>query len=529
MRLGDRSDAGRWDRLIILAAYSLSWGALLVNRGLYWDDWTLAGVTPASLIGQFTELGMPWVGVLDAAVLRLPVPGLFGHAIAFGAYLLSTLLLHAVLRRIPALTRVDALVAAMTFAVLPVNYARIALIDLVYGVSLLAFLAATWLLLRYLQGGMRWRRLAALVLFFASFSTASLLLLYLAPLALGAVILAGSGRLTVRSVVGYADFIAIPVIYWLAKSVLFKPGGIYEGYNDVTLSGIARVPELLLAIPNQVLVEPLARAAAVAGVAGLVAGAIGALWLIRRSRVDQGTEGAGALPAPALAALGFALLGLGVFAYLAVGRIPTIWDWSSRHQLLVPIGTGLLAAAVVRGVRGAGRIGPGFGIVIGFLLGMSVVADARTLLDYQLDWFKQSALVAAVPSTPEVRTARHIEIIDSATGFNALRRTYRFYEYNALFGLALGDTRRLVAERDKGPRPEDLSDVIAHPAYHMGEYVPTPVDLELRLTPGGTSPGVVQILRLVALEVLDPAAFQSEIGGLVHVEIVSTDASTRAP
>jgi hypothetical protein len=522
----ERTDPVRRDRLVIALAYTLAWGALLVNRGLYWDDWTLVGVTPGSLIQQFSELGMPWAGVFNAAVLGLPLPGLVGHAIAFGTYLLSTLLVHAVMRRVPGLSRLDALVAAITFAVLPVNYARIALIDLVYGVSLLAFLAATWLLLRHLEEDGRWRRVAALVLFVASFSTASLLVMYIAPVALAAVILARSGRLNVRSVLGYADFLAIPMVYWLVKSVLFKPGGVYEGYNALTLSGIARVPGLLIDIPYQVLAEPLARASSVAGLAGLAGGVVAAVWLLRRTWTDEQTP---LLPAPAVALLGAALLGLGVFAYLAVGRIPTIWDWSSRHQLLVPIGAGLLAAAVVRGARGAGRIGPVFGIAIGLLVGISVVADARTLIAYQLDWFKQSALTDAARTIPELRTARHIEIVDSATALNALRRTYRFYEYNALFSVALGDTRRLAVERGKEPDAEALPDFISHPAYHMGEYVPTPVDLELRLSMGEHTPGVLQILRLVMLEALGPAGFDAEVARLIDVQARPVGGSAPAP
>jgi hypothetical protein len=527
VRVEDQADPVWRDRLVISLAYALSWGALLVNRGFYWDDWTLVGQSPAALLHQFSELGLPWVGYLQVALLALPLPGLIGHVLAFCTYLLSTLILHAVLRRIPGLSRMDALIGAVTFAVLPVNYARIALIDLVYGLSLLAFLAATWLLVRYVEDGRVSRRMAALLLYACSFSTASMLVLYVAPIALAAFFLWRSGRLSVRSAfLHHADFIALPVIFWLVKSAFFTPSGVYQGYNALTLRGLAMVPGSMVSIPYQVLFEPLSRAVNVAGLLGLVAGVVAAVWLLRRSRAD---EGDGFVPARLLALTGAAVLGLGVFAYLAVGRDPTIWDWSSRHQLLVPLGAGLLAAAAVRGVRGAGRAGPAFGVAVGLLLGVSVVADARTLVAYQLDWFKQTALIDAVRTIPEARSARHIRIVDTATSFNALRRTYRFYEYNALFSQALGDERRLAADDATDPSGGNLARFIDRPAYHMGQYVPSPVDLELRVSVGNGSPGVMTVLRLVALEALGSSSFAPEVSRLIDVRATPVGGSTPVP
>jgi hypothetical protein len=508
-------DPIRRDRLILILAYALAWGALLVNRGFYWDDWTLAGLPPAALLRQFGELGMPWAGAFNAALLALPLPGLVGHIVTFGAYLASTLLLHAILRRIPGLGRMDALVAALTFAVLPVNYARIALIDLVYGLSLLAFLAATWLLIRFVDDRRRWRRVAALALFAGSFTTASMLVLYAVPVTLAGAILWRARGTALRSVVvRHLDFLVLPVAYWLLKTVLFAPGGIYRGYNALSVHGLVQVPRLMLQVPGDVLVEPLVRAIGVAGPIGIAVGAVLAVWLVRRGRSD---EPSGAVGAPWLAIGGLVVLVLGVFAYLAVGRIPTIWDWSSRHQLLVPLGVGLLAAAAVRGLRGLGRAGPAVGVAVGLLFGVAVVADARTLIAYQLDWFKQNALIDAARTIPEVRTATHIRIVDGTLAYNALRRRYRFYEYNALFSAALGDTRRLVAEQGRDPGEKSLPAFIDHPVYHMGGYVPGPVDLELRVSAVDGAPNVLRILSLVVEEATGSPSFEHDVSHLITV------------
>ena len=520
------------DRLVIVLVYTLGWGALLLNRGFFWDDWTLVGLSPAELTRAFSELGLPWIGYVYVALFATPLPGLLGHAIIFGAYLLSTLVFHAILCRVPGLLRMDALVAALAFAVMPVNYARVALIDLTYAVSLLAFLAATWLLLRYVADGGRVRRVGALALYAYSFTTASLLVLYAVPLLVAtAVARASTGRSLATIGLRHLDFLALPVAFWLLRSLFLRPSGVYEGYNALTLAGLARVPSLMVEIPRQVLLDPLARAAGAAGVVGLLAGAALAGWLLWRSRAAEtsgSVETSGSLesgqsvPTLALALAGVVVLALGVFAYLTVGRIPTLYDWSSRHQLLVPIGAGLLAAALARGVAAAGPVGRAAGIVaVGIVLGMSGVADARTLKAYQADWYKQAALIQWARQLPELKEARHIRVIDDATAFNTLRRTYRFYEYNALFSEALGDTRRLASLPDREPTPEELQDFIARPTYHMGQYVPSPVDLELRIEEADGVPDTLDVLRLIVAEATGSPAFDQDVARLIAVEVTA--------
>lgn len=502
------------DRLAIALLYAAAWAPLVVNRGLFWDDWTLVGRSPGDLLHGFTELGLPLGGVAYAALFALPLPGLIGHILVFAVYLASTLILHAIFRRLPGLSRMDALIAALTFALLPVNYARIALIDSMYGLSLLAFVAATWLLLRFLEDGGLGRRVGALLLYLLSFYTASLLVLYVVPVALAAWLLRRSRtEPIVPLALRHADFLVLPVAYWLVKGAVLTPSGVYEGYNALSLRELLQVPRAMLSIPGQVLVEPLSRAVEVAGLVGVVAGIAIVIWLVGRSRVIE--EGH-AVPAPILALVGAAMVILGVFAYLAVGLTPTVWDWSSRHQLLVPLGVGLLAAATARHVDHLGPAARSGVVVVGLLIGISAVANLRTLVAYQVDWFKQQALIRAVRATPELETARHIRVTDSASAFNALDRTYRFYELNALFQQATGNTRRLVELAGKGPATDDLEQFIERPAYHMGEYVPTPVDLELNVS-AGDSPHALDVLRLVILEVVDPPSFEMEVARLIEV------------
>jgi hypothetical protein len=515
---GERRPGVARDRWIIALVYTIAWGALLLNRGLYWDDWVLFGESPGGLVRMYSELGLPWGSPLYVAFFATPLPGWVAHVFAFLVYLGSTYVLHAILLRVPMLTRTDALIAALAFAVLPVNFARIAVIDQMYGLSLLAFLVATWLLLTHLETGSWRRRIAALGLFAFSFYTASLLVLYAAPVLLGFVLLRHDGRAPLPRIVGrYADVVLLPVAYWLVKSVFLTPSGLYVGYNALSGRSLAAVPGNLPGTVWQVLGLPLRLASDVAGPLGLVVGLALAAWLVRRGivRRDPGSESRTLVSAPILALVGLVVLVLGVIPYLAVGRTPSIWDWSSRHQMLVPIGAGLIAAALARGLSMGGVAGRSVGVaVVGVLLGISAVADLRTLVAYQVDWFKQGAIVAAVRAAPGVADARHIEVVDNASRLNAMHRVIRFYEWNALFEQALGGTDRLVAPKDKGPAPELLDRFIARPGFHMSDYRPTPVDLTIEIRPADRI-GFRRTANLLLLEWTGSPELASQLSGIV--------------
>ena len=140
----------------------------------------------------------------------------------------------------------------------------------------------------------------------------------------------------------------------------------------------------------------------------------------------------------------------------------------------------------------------------------------------------RQAIAETVGTLPEMAAARHIRIVDTATAFDALRRTYRFYEYNAIFETATGDERRLAALRGSEPDPAKIDLLIARPAYHMRGYVPSPVDLELRISPG-ERPGVLELLRLLGLEAVGSASFGPEVSKLIDIRATTIATPGAAP
>jgi len=140
-----------------------------------------------------------------------------------------------------------------------------------------------------------------------------------------------------------------------------------------------------------------------------------------------------------LLAAGIVFFVAGVFAYLAVGKIPSAEDWDSRHQLLTPLGASFMLVSLPRLVLKA----RGQNLVSALLVVLFTAGAISTWIDFQRDWYKQVALIENFRITPEIENGTHFLIDDRTTDLDANGRRYRSYEYSGLFQAAFGDLNRL--------------------------------------------------------------------------------------
>lgn len=132
----------------------------------------------------------------------------------------------------------------------------------------------------------------------------------------------------------------------------------------------------------------------------------------------------------------FALL-LGLFPYILLGYPPTFLDWTSRHQLLLPLGS----AIFVVGILGFFEQRKRFTLMF-FLIALSISMNIKNYADFYRDWNKQQMLVSLFRQSDDVKNAGIIAFIDETRSLNAIGRTYRNYEWNGLLKLAFGNQIR---------------------------------------------------------------------------------------
>lgn len=442
-----------WLGLVLL--YTLAHGLILVDRGVYWDDWTIWNMSPAVVVANHITAGSYFFGHLHGALASQPQAIALYNWLTFGCYLLSGLLVWRILRRTTLLTEAESWALTALFLVLPLNLARNAMINGQYAICHVVFWAAFALFQVNRHRARPNPVLTAVValLFFSSFLTNSLLVFFgLVPFYAiwWQARQAGDWRVALNPVVlaRAATWMVLPVVYWVLRAKLFPTSGLYASthYNEVSAVNLLALPRELFRTLYFSLVKVLVTAPAALRsglVAGLSLGVGGLLlWLTRASWTTA------PLQQPVRARTWWGLVAgavvffVGAFPYLAVGLLPTQVEWSSRHQLLLPLGTALL---LLFGLQALGTVLPGRvarwlqpGLLTVLLL-LAVAVDVAAYLAYERDWLKQTSLMRQLRTMPAVRRYTSF-LVDDRTRFthNVFERDMRFYEFAGELKLVYG-------------------------------------------------------------------------------------------
>jgi hypothetical protein len=145
---------------------------------------------------------------------------------------------------------------------------------------------------------------------------------------------------------------------------------------------------------------------------------------------------------------GFLLFVVGVFPYLAVGKLPDLADWDSRYQLLVPLGASFMLFYGYK-ITSNRVVKSSFTkvSVISVIVALFVIGNVVSYLDYQKDWFKEVSLIHNFKKNEEIRNHTTFLFDDKTANSNANWRTYRFYEYDGMLQYAFGDQSRFGSDR----------------------------------------------------------------------------------
>ncbi len=449
---------GAW---LLTIVYSLFHGVMLLNHGLYWDDWCIVGCDPLLVANHLDSLGIPLLSSLHGFFSALPWPVAAYRIATFGCYLGAALALYSILRTMHQIDPVTRLAVCSLFALIPVNTARISIACFHYAVCYLLFFSAFWCASRFTSSGRLGWRLAVLALAALSFSTMSLLAFY--PLIVAYLIYRNVAALRTgrRAAFGLAvrhlDFLLLPLVYSVFRLAFWKPED--AGYNHITLGGLRNAEgiertlnHLLYGMCYGIFPEWPRRTAYIlfAGVALIT------LWPFRKRFVaDTGT-------CLLLMSLGGVMLILGIYPYVAVGKIPRPFDWDDRHQLLMPLGISFI---ICFGLAALLDRSPALRRLKHALLIASVLAAGTMTmhrhLEYQRDWYKQLAVMRSMSSNDLIRRNTSFWINDLTNDFNPLDQVFRFYEYCGMMKMVFADETRYARNLDEtGTEIPDLHDFI---------------------------------------------------------------------
>lgn len=409
-------------------------------NSLFWDDWLLIDRVTGKISPSHYSSGggAPWRLFVEQTVLQSS-PILF-RLFSFLAFFFSGYFFFCILRRIRFLSQNQVTTATLVFLVLPVNSARIALINNSYAFSLLLFFCGWYLLAISERKGIRLLSLSA---FFVSYTSLPVVTFTLLPI-LYLIVLAKpkSPKEFLRGVFRSLPLIGLPLAYLILRQFFWAPEGGYAKSYTPQFLGIARALIFITVCSLP-----------------LIYGVFIAKW-----RADHTRQ--------ILVAVGFFSVSIAAFPYMLGGHlvdisdwlisfIPNFSDWGSRHQLLLPLGISLIIAGSMQ-MNNPEKLSWNTYPVLTTLLAVFVLLNVTFAQEYFLDGRKQTAVIEAMALNSDLQSVQSVLIDDQAVRFNARGRLIRTYEWEGMLQKALGSDRIKVSYLQYVDCKEFQPDAILH-------------------------------------------------------------------
>lgn len=412
---------------------------LTLGDATYWDDWTYFEAPASWILDDFRQAGS-FLNISGGIYVALSSLGMWAYKFAILLVGLAIAVLWAViLERDMGFSKQECFWVVAIASALPLNPARVALINFYYTLCVLFFLIG-WLAIEK-------RRLPAVVFLFFSFSTQSLLVFYFFPfiIFLRKIVLA---RSVSRNKAYLFLLILLPFIWFALKQIFFRPSEFYEGYNSISFTNLGDIALAQYDVTKEYLSADLG--AIIRENPLILAACLLAVFLIvRRAKPTSSTS----LKKTGLRLLvGCSMFIFACFPYWSVGQVAVFWEWDSRHQLLMPIGTAIIIFSLLSIINSWARK-----ILLSAVITVSTTATVVNYKDFLADWNKQKLVISTI-ATSKVAPMCKLFVFKDATS-TAIRRKLRFYEWSGLVNQAIpGEYNRL------GINENEYAD------YELGDY-----------------------------------------------------------
>ena len=389
--------------LTALVTYIISWSWSLIRPNtLYWDDWTYIYNRPKSYLNEiFLKTGLPpWRALIDQELLGIGYWTI--RLLTFIMFFAAGLFLFEILKKTPFISLAQSRSIVLLFLIFPLNHARVPLVMFGYTTSYFLFFLAWMLLVKHSS----WISfLSAYVCFIWSFMTHSFLTFTLLPILHFAYL--HREKLICRkpnskSLTQFILLIGSPVLYYVLRSLYWQPAPEYLWYHTIYFRGV--MVSLVYFFP-------------------FVIAAFGlALWVRSGRRVSSKAL---------MMTMGFLAFAVGVFPYLSSGNLDSrtifyFWelDWTSRHQLLMPLGASAITVAIVYFIS-ENMSKPILALITAVMISLNVFWGIGTYVD-SLKKVELENLLSVELAGDE---SSSFVFVDETRRFNLRESAYRLYEF----------------------------------------------------------------------------------------------------
>ncbi len=515
---------------MLFILYSFSFGLILINKGTFWDDWVYYDVSPSIIFNLCKQTGYFWTGHLLVFLTSLPFGVLFQRLLVFSLYFVSGIFLSDILKNVKEIKEISRFFIVLFFMLFPLNSARILCTTTHYAINYFTFYIAFWILSKYLNRRKRLCRFLSLLIFFFSFSTNSFLVFYIVALAYIVYFETDkfqSLKSTLkRFLLKYLDFIFLPILFWIFKNFFLRPYGLYEGYNKIKFRHLINVPQNLIISFYNSFLEVIVKSLQLSFPQIISITIISSILFIvlkvnltarKKTKANFG-----------LFLFGLLAFAVAAFPYLAVGKIPKLADWSSRYQLLIPLGASFTLYYGVKILLDQLKLNSSVKIFIFCAITILFVnSNISDYLAFQKDWYKQSSLMEHFKESTIIKNNTSFLFVDNTWQLNANRRNYRYYEYSEMMRYVFGDEIRFGSNINRIAQEADLisDEKFKDPKeqnfffyYKIKDYEPKNFEYQVSIDYGESALTNKNLARFIFWEFFKPQKFISEIKKIIKLK-----------
>ncbi|WP_419767379.1 hypothetical protein [Arcobacter sp.] len=514
--------------LILFIIYLVTNSFFLLNyNGIYWDDWGLHNQEYSTIENMYVSVS-GYLGYLNIFIQDLFFNingGIFlSRLLTFVLFFLNAVMFIEILKKFQIISEIERFFIVIFFLIAPLNSAKIAVINFPAELRVFIFFFSFYLLSKYLFIDSRklYLRIVILFLFIISFTLPSLLVFYALVLIYIFYNLYDIKLTVLKNFILFIktniDFIFLPIIFYVVKLIYCMPTGIYQGYNKINIENILNLDNYYHTFLWS-FIEPINLS--MQNISSLIIVAFVVLLLLSnafsRQNNDMNKKDI------YLLTFGFIVFFLGAFAYLAVGKIPTLNDWESRFQVLLPIGFSFI---LYYGIQIISNL-LNFKVVIKYFLYLILIISfvsfhLKEQLKYNIDWFYQQSIIENFKISGQI-VQNSTFIVENELYFKlAKSRALRYYELNGMSKDAFSkDDKLFVSNENQITLLEDLK-IQKEMNYSLWVKEP-PIYFKMKVNPNVPfNKGQVQTLKyffmLKYLEIFNQTQFKKEIKNLVFFE-----------
>jgi hypothetical protein len=139
-----------FDLLLITSLYIISYGLILINNGIFWDDWVFFDVSQQGILFNLNQRGLPWVLFPHYVFLILGDNAIVVYRFfIFISYYATTITLYLLLKENDRIDRYSRLFIILIFLVVPLDLTRISFSNFPYNLSYFLFFLGFLTFIKY--------------------------------------------------------------------------------------------------------------------------------------------------------------------------------------------------------------------------------------------------------------------------------------------------------------------------------------------------------------------------------------------